>query len=249
MDLLKSNRQGKDAVNLDRLNIDEMLEEVRTENVATKQLLQDTATRNNKGIECEKAGQEDEAIAIYEDNITEGWPATHSFDRLMKIYRRRKDYREECRVISRAIEIFSAENQRRADNAIKDEPSKVDEISDALLTCQKVMGSHGFYCFVPYDIDSLRARLHKAEMLLSKQETFANVQSVLEIEKYVPFMTPDELHEYELAVTTGRKPVFSPSTLSSWQQRASEREEELVAKFVAANAKSERQCKRPTVKR
>lgn len=178
MDLLKLNIQGEDAViNLDRLNTDEMLEdakrrfeEARAKNAAADQLLQDTAARNNEGTAYEKTGREDEAIAVYEENIADGYPVTHAFDRLMKIYRRRKEYREECRVISRAIEIFSAENQRRADRAIEDEPSKADEISDAMLSCQKVMGSHGFYCFVPYDVTALRDRLRKAEMLLSKQE-------------------------------------------------------------------------------
>ena len=178
MDLLKLNIQGDDAViNLDRLNTDEMLEdakrrfeEARAKNAAADQLLQDTATRNNEGAAYEKAGREDEAIAIYEENIADGYPATHAFDRLMKIYRRRKEYREECRVIRRAIEIFSAENQRRADRAAADEPTLTEEISEALLSCRKVMGSHGFYCFVPYDVTSMRERLRKAEMLLSKQE-------------------------------------------------------------------------------
>ncbi len=82
-----------------------------------------------------------------------------------------------------------------------------------------------------------------------QREAFAHIQAVLEIEKYIPFMSPDELHEYEQAVTTGRKPVFSPDTLSSWQRRASEREEELTAKFAAANAKSKKLCKRPTAKK
>ena len=82
-----------------------------------------------------------------------------------------------------------------------------------------------------------------------QREAFAHIQAVLEMEKYIPFMSPDELHEYEQAVTTGRKPVFSPDTFSSWQQRASERENKLTAKFAEANAKSDIQCKRLTVKR
>lgn len=82
-----------------------------------------------------------------------------------------------------------------------------------------------------------------------QREALAHIQAILEIEKYIPFMAPDELHEYEQAVTTGRKPVVSPDTLSSWQRRASEREEELTAKFAAANAKSEKLCKRPTAKK
>lgn len=82
-----------------------------------------------------------------------------------------------------------------------------------------------------------------------QREAFAHIQAVLEMEKYIPFMSPDELHEYEQAVTTGRKPVFSPDTLSSWQQRASEREEELTAKFAAASAKSSELCRPRTAKK
>ena len=82
-----------------------------------------------------------------------------------------------------------------------------------------------------------------------QREAFAHIQAVLEMEKYIAFMSPDELHEYEQAVTTGRNPVFSPDTLSSWRQRVSEREAELEAKFAAANAKSNELCKRPTAKK
>lgn len=167
--------QGKNQViSLDRLNTDKMLEDAKrrfeeAKNAATDQLLQNTAAHNNEGIAYEKAGQEDEAIAIYENNIADGYPAIHAFDRLMKIYRHRKKYRDECRVIRRAIEIFTAENQRRAERAITDEPTRQKEISEALLSCRKVIGSHGFYCFVPYDVVALRERLRKAEILSSKQ--------------------------------------------------------------------------------
>ncbi len=82
-----------------------------------------------------------------------------------------------------------------------------------------------------------------------QREAFAHIQAVLEIEKYIPFMSPEELHEYEQAVTTGRKPVFSPDTLSSWQQRASYKENEITAKFAEANSKSDKLCKRPIVKK
>lgn len=169
---------GRDyVINLDRVNTDEMLEdakrrfeEARAKNAVANQLLQDTATRNNEGIAYEKLGREDEAIAVYEENIADGYPALHAFDRLMKIYRRRKDYKNEVRVIGQAIEVFFAENQRRADRAAEDEPQLADRICDALLSCEKVMGSHGFYCFVPYDVVALRNRLRKAETLLTKQQ-------------------------------------------------------------------------------
>lgn len=170
--------QGEErVVNLDRLNTDEMLEdakrrfeEARAENAVASQLLQDTAARNNEGSAYEKLGRTDEAIAIYEENISDGYPALHAFERLMILYRRRKDYENEVRVIRRAIEVFFAENQRRAERAIDDEPQREEEIMDAVLSCEKVMGSHGFYCFVPFDVLSMRGRLRKAEQLLAKQE-------------------------------------------------------------------------------
>ena len=39
-----------------------------------------------------------------------------------------------------------------------------------------------------------------------RRESFAHI--ILEMEKYIPYMSPDELHEYEQAVTTGRKGCF-----------------------------------------
>lgn len=61
--------------------------------------------------------------------------------------------------------------------------------------------------------------LETGKLFNLQREAFAHIQAILEIEKYIPFMSPDELREYEQAVTTYRKPVFSPDTLSSWQQR------------------------------
>lgn len=71
------------------------------------------AERNNKGIELEKSGDIIGAISIYEENITDTHLATHSYDRLMIIYRRLKDYSNELRVIEYAISRFSAGNNIR----------------------------------------------------------------------------------------------------------------------------------------
>lgn len=82
-----------------------------------------------------------------------------------------------------------------------------------------------------------------------QREAFAHIQAILEIEKYIPFMSPYELYEYEQAITENRSPVFDPDTLSSWRQRASERENDLNAKFAKANAKSDELCKQSTAKK
>ncbi len=62
---------------------------------------------NNEGMRLEKQGDIDAAITIYEQNISgDCYPALHSFDRLMILYRKRKDYENERRVIQKAIQIF-----------------------------------------------------------------------------------------------------------------------------------------------
>ena len=74
---------------------------------AEKKKLNQCAARNAKGKEYEKAGKIKQAITTYEKNI-EGdcYPACHSFDRLMIIYRKLKDYENEVRVIERAFDVL-----------------------------------------------------------------------------------------------------------------------------------------------
>ena len=71
------------------------------------------AELNNKGIELEKAGRIDDAIKVYEMNVfcDNPYPARHSFDRLMALYRKRKDYLHEKAVIERAVSVFPAEQK------------------------------------------------------------------------------------------------------------------------------------------
>lgn len=63
--------------------------------------------RNNRGTQLEKSGNISEAIKVYEENIKPRcYPATHSFDRLLVLYRYIRDYQNELRVCKRAVKIF-----------------------------------------------------------------------------------------------------------------------------------------------
>ena len=60
----------------------------------------------------EKEGNIEAAIKKYESNIFDGcYQARHSFDRLIILYRKEKDYNNEIRVIKRAIEVFPGETK------------------------------------------------------------------------------------------------------------------------------------------
>lgn len=61
---------------------------------------------NGQGMDYEKRGNIDGAIELYEKSIKIGFPAHHSFKRLMVIYRRKKDIENELRVINTALKVF-----------------------------------------------------------------------------------------------------------------------------------------------
>lgn len=77
------------------------------ERKAADRALNACAKRNTKGKEYEKAGKIGLAIRTYEKNI-EGdcYPACHSFDRLMVLYRKRKEYDKELAVIEKALDVL-----------------------------------------------------------------------------------------------------------------------------------------------
>lgn len=76
-----------------------------------------------------------------------------------------------------------------------------------------------------------------------QREVFAQVQSILEIEKYLPYMSPDEMRTYEQAVMSAKMPDFSPDTIEKWREQANARAKEIDDKFSDAIAKSDEICR------
>ena len=87
-------------------------------------LLEKTASLNNQGITLEREGKVEEAIKVYEENITLGYPAHHSYDRLRILYNKRKDEENEKRILKLTIEKFGANPkiQKRLDKLNGIEP-------------------------------------------------------------------------------------------------------------------------------
>jgi hypothetical protein len=69
-------------------------------------LLFRTADRNSRGIKAEAEKNTELAIKLYEENIADGYPATHSYNRLLILYRRTHRYENELRIIDHAKEVF-----------------------------------------------------------------------------------------------------------------------------------------------
>ena len=82
-----------------------------------------------------------------------------------------------------------------------------------------------------------------------RREALKKAQAIMDFERLIPVMTPDELRTFEKLLIGQREAVFSPDTLNSLNERASERVREINAKFAAAAAKSDELCRQRTVKK
>lgn len=85
----------------------------------SKSTLDQAVDNNHKGMSCEKSGNIDKAIMYYERNVTNRFEGNRPYDRLAIIYRKRKDYDNEVRVLETAIDVFKNINSGRQDVAPK----------------------------------------------------------------------------------------------------------------------------------
>ncbi|MDR3598509.1 hypothetical protein [Clostridium sp.] len=73
------------------------------ENQKLKEIFEIQYRRNMAGIGYEQSGEIDNAIIEYEKNVAENFNGGHPYWSLCEIYRKRKDYENEIRVIQKAI--------------------------------------------------------------------------------------------------------------------------------------------------
>ena len=79
-------------------------------------LLEAQTARNLEAFAAEQAGEVEQAIALYEENVREGFPGDWPYGRLAQLYLRREAYDDAERVLERAIEVIGASQRRlRAD--------------------------------------------------------------------------------------------------------------------------------------
>ena len=84
------------------------------ETLEDRWLLEAQTARNLEALAAEQAGHLDEATALYERNVEEGFPGDLPYGRLVAIYERRAALDEAARVLQRAIDVFSSPaNTRR----------------------------------------------------------------------------------------------------------------------------------------
>ncbi len=77
-----------------------------------RERLNQQTTRNLQGMDLERAARVDEAIALYEQNLAEGFEADWPYGRLVAIHEKRGELERAVAVLERAIEIFRASKRR-----------------------------------------------------------------------------------------------------------------------------------------
>lgn len=91
--------------------------------------------------------------------------------------------------------------------------------------------------------------LEVAMMFDLQRQAISHIQSLLDLEKYLPVMTGEQVREFEEAIKLGSAPVYSPDTLSDLNRRLTDRNNEINAKFSEATTQSNRLCRRKTAKK
>jgi len=95
--------------------------------------------RNLKGIELEKQGKVDEAISLYEANVSENFAGNHPYERLAIIYRRNKQFDDEIRVLKEAIKVFE---HVVATTGRQDGPTKLQRFKERLKKAQELKNAN-----------------------------------------------------------------------------------------------------------
>lgn len=169
-DITNNTLKGEKYIQISKSDFD-MLNKKLSEKRMQEERLNKTAALNNQGMKYEEAGDISKAIETYEENIKgDAYPALHSFQRLMVLYRRQKEYDKEIEVIKHTIEIFRKENERRASSVINMYPKLKKDILTACKTEERLKDKRGKIIFNPYEISLFEKRLEKVETLKTEHQ-------------------------------------------------------------------------------
>jgi len=91
--------------------------------------------RNLKGKEYEQKGEIELAVKEYEQNVTERFDGSHPYNRLAIIYRKKKDYDNEIRILNIAIEIYS---ELSKDSPRQDADPKLEKFRERLEKAEEL---------------------------------------------------------------------------------------------------------------
>lgn len=90
--------------------------------------------------------------------------------------------------------------------------------------------------------------LNDGKMSDLRRETYSRVQSILMADRFLPVMSPEELHRFETVLSGKDYPDFSDEEVARWEALLAGRQQSLEARVDDAIAKSVMPCKRQKAK-
>ena len=139
------------------------------------QLALKVGERNKAAVEAEedgvglfihrRGGDPNKAVRFYEQNIREDYADKFAFERLMIIYRKQKEYKNELRVIKRGIEVFQKKFKERVKHSLARRVSdkKLEQLSNAII---KISGQKKEELHFPDPVDKWLKRKEIVEKKL-----------------------------------------------------------------------------------
>jgi hypothetical protein len=82
-----------------------------------------------------------------------------------------------------------------------------------------------------------------------RKKMYEKMIKVLDMERYMPVMTPAELRMFERVVIGKEKANFGPEMVERWDSLLKQREDNLAAKFKTAGRKSNELCNQRKAKK
>ena len=142
--------------------------------------------RDKKIIEAKEAESEgdiERAIKLYEEINARGNTGQFIFDRLMILYRKLKQFKDELRVINKGIEIFQQENKKLLQQNISGKKNKkaIEKLSNVFMKTSGLIDKKGREVHLPEPVNKWMKRKSVVEKRLKKKysRNYINIRRYL----------------------------------------------------------------------
>lgn len=81
-----------------------------------------------------------------------------------------------------------------------------------------------------------------------RRQTYSRMQSMLMLDRFLPVMSPEQVHRFQDAITGKSFPDFSDEEISRWEVLLAEKKQALEARVSDAISKSTEPCRPPKAK-
>lgn len=126
-------------------------------------------TLQQAGKELEAAGDTAKAIALYEKEVAKGHTDAFPYQRLLILYHKQKEYKEELRVLKKGIAVFTEKLKEKQKQVFGNRPGrKLVNLSKKMAQTLGLLDKKGEHILLPSPLDKWTVRKKMVERKLKK---------------------------------------------------------------------------------